>query len=51
MGDISGTVRLFQNSILDFTFWLGVITIVVLAIVFMALAKQMHKKINELEDL
>jgi len=51
MGDISGTVRLFQNNILDFTFWLGVVTIVVLAVIFMALAKQMHRKINELEDL
>ena len=51
MGDISGTVRLFQNNILDFTFWLGITTIIILAIIFMAIAKQMHKKINELEDL
>ncbi|PHQ89595.1 MAG: hypothetical protein COB42_06575 [Sulfurimonas sp.] len=51
MGDISATVKLFQNDILDFTFWLGVITIVILAIIFMKLAKLMHKKINDLEDL
>ncbi len=51
MGDISGTVRLFQNNIFDFTFWLGIITIIILAIIFMKLAKFMHKKINDLEDL
>ena len=51
MGDVSGTVKLFQNNILDFTFWLGVITIVILAIIFMSLAKLMHRKINELEEM
>lgn len=51
MADISGSVRLFQNDILDFTFWIGVITIVLLSLIFMKLAKLMHKKINDLEDL
>ncbi|MDF1874236.1 hypothetical protein JHD48_00650 [Sulfurimonas sp. SAG-AH-194-I05] len=51
MGDISGTIKLFQNDVLDFTFWIGVISIVVLAIAFMKVAKFMHKKINDLEDL
>ena len=51
MGDISATVRLFQNGILDFTFWMGIATIIILAIIFMKLAKFMHKKINDLEDL
>jgi hypothetical protein len=51
MGDISGTVKLYQSGVLDFTFWIGVVTIVVLAILFMLLAKFMHKKINKLEEL
>jgi hypothetical protein len=51
MGDISGTIRLFQNGVADFTFWIGTITIVILAIIFMVLAKHMHKKINDLKDL
>jgi len=51
MGDVSGTVRLYQSGVLDFTFWLGIITIVILAIIFMLLAKFMHKKINDLEEL
>ena len=51
MGDIGGTIKLFQNDIFDFTFWIGVVTIVVLAIIFMRLAKLMHQKIDNLEDL
>ena len=51
MGDVSGTVKLYQSGVLDFTFWLGIITIVILAIIFMLLAKFMHKKINDLEEL
>ena len=51
IGDISGTVKLYQSGIVDFTFWIGVITIVILALLFMLLAKFMHKKINKLEEL
>ncbi len=51
MGDVSGTIRLFQNDVLDFTFWIGLVTIVVLAITFIKVAKFMNKKINDLEDL
>ncbi len=51
MGDISGTVKLYQSGMIDFIFWLGTITIVILSIIFMLLAKHMHKKINELKDL
>ena len=51
MGDISGTVKLFQTGSTDFIFWLGVITIVVLSVVFIFLSKHMHKKISELKDL
>ena len=51
MGDISGTVKLYQSDTLDFTFWMGIITIIVLSILFMLLAKFMHKKINNLEEL
>jgi len=51
MGDISGTVKLFQSETVDFIFWIGTVTIIVLAIVFMMLAKHMHKKIKELRNL
>ncbi len=51
MGDISGTVKLYQSGVLDFTFWIGIITIIVLATLFMLLAKFMHKRINNLEEL
>jgi len=51
MGDISGTIKLFQSNIIDFTFWIGIITIFALAIIFLLLAKLMHKKINNLKDL
>ena len=51
IGDISGTVKLFQNHTVDFTFWIGVFTIIMLSVIFALLAKHMHKKINELKDL
>ena len=51
MGSISGTIKLFQVDDVSFIFWLGVIAIFVLAIIFMLLAKFMHKKINNLKDL
>ena len=51
MGDISGTIKLFLNNETSFVFWLGVITIVVLSIIFVLVAKHMHKKINDLKDI
>ena len=51
MGDIGGTIRLFRHGDIDFTFWAGTITIIVLSIIFAIIAKHMHKKINELKDL
>ncbi len=51
MGDISGTVKLFQNGTVDFVFWFGIVSIIILSIIFMLLAKLMHKKINDLKDL
>jgi len=51
MGDISGTVKLFQDGTVDFVFWFGIVTIIILSIIFMLLAKLMHKKINDLKDL
>ena len=38
-------------TVFDFTFWIGIVTIVVLAMIFVMLAKFMHKKINNLEEL
>ena len=51
MGDISGTAKLFNSGDTDMTFWLGIISIIVLSLVFMKLAKYTHKKINTLENL
>jgi len=51
MGDISGTIKLFQNNIIDFTFWIGIATMFILAIIFLVIARVMHKKINSLKDL
>jgi len=51
ISDISGTVKLFQNQQTDVTFWLGVISIIVLSAIFARLAKYTHQKIDELEAL
>ncbi len=51
ISDISGTVKMFQNHQIDTIFWLGVISIIVLSFAFMVLAKYVHRKIDELEDL
>jgi len=51
ISDVSGTAKLFNAEKNDVTFWFGVISIIVLSILFMALAKHTHKKINELEEL
>jgi uncharacterized protein YacL len=51
ISDISGTIKMFQNHQIDTIFWLGVISIIVLSIVFMVLAKYVHRKIDELEEL
>ena len=51
MADISATVKLFNSNILDISFWLGVVSIIILAIIFMKLVKHAHQKVDELEDL
>ena len=51
ISDVSGTAKLFNAETIDVTFWFGVISIVVLSVLFMILAKHTHKKINELEEL
>ena len=51
ISDVSGTAKLFNAETIDITFWFGTVSIVVLSILFMILAKHTHKKINELEEL
>ena len=51
IADIGGTVRLYQNHTVDFTFWMGIFTIIILSIIFALLARHMHKKIDQLKDL
>jgi len=51
ISDISGTVKLFQNNDTGTAFWFGVVSIVLLSLEFVILAKYAHKKIDELEEL
>ena len=51
ISDVAGTAKLFNTGTTDITFWLGVVSIVILSLVFLKLAKHTHKKIDELEDL
>lgn len=51
ISDISGTVKLFQNNDTSTAFWFGVVSIILLSLAFVKLAKYAHKKIDELEEL
>ena len=51
IGDISGTVRLFNADQINLVFWLGIITVIILSLIFLKLAKYVHKKIDELEEI
>ena len=51
ISDVAGTIKLFKENIVDLTFWFGVISILLLSIAFVRLAKHAHEKINELEEL
>jgi uncharacterized protein YacL len=51
ISDISGTAKLFNAGVSGITFWLGIVSIMVLAYLFMRLAKYTHQKIDELEEI
>jgi hypothetical protein len=51
IGDVAGTIKLFRENTVDLTFWFGVISILLLSIAFVKLAKHAHDKIDELEEL
>ena len=51
ISDVSGTAKLFNAGKVGVTFWLGIVSVVVLAYLFMRLAKYTHRKIDELEDI
>ena len=47
----AGVANLYLSGKSSFLMWLGVIGILILSFVFALLAKYMHKKIDDLEDL
>jgi uncharacterized protein YacL len=51
IGDVSGTAKLFNSGSTGTTFWLGIISTLVLSFLFIRLARYTHKKIEDLEDL
>ncbi len=51
ISDISGTIKRFNSEKADILFWLGVVSIVALAYIFIRLAKYAHQKIDELEEM
>ncbi len=51
ISDIAGTAKLFNAGFVGVTFWLGIISVVVISIIFLKIAKYTHKKIEELEEL
>ena len=51
IADISGTARLFNAGNTHATFWLGIVSAVALSFIFVKLAKFIHKKIDELEEM
>lgn len=51
ISDVAGTAKLFNAGLLGVVFWLGIISIIVLSLIFLNLAKYMHKQINELENI
>ncbi len=48
---VSGTAKLFNANEIHVTFWLGIITVMMLSFIFVKLAKYIHEKIDELEDM
>jgi len=51
ISDISGTAKLFNAEKIGVTFWLGIVSTIILSLLFMKLAKYVHRKIDELEEL
>ncbi len=51
ISDVAGTVKLFRENTVDLTFWFGTISILLLSLAFVKLAKHVHEKIDELEEL
>jgi len=51
ISDISGTAKLFNAEKIGITFWIGIISTIILSLLFMKLAKYVHRKIDELEEL
>ena len=48
---VAGTAKLFNNNLIDVTFWLGIISTIVISMVFLKLTKHTHRKIDELEEI
>jgi len=48
---IAGVSKLYMALYFGVMFWIGIIAIIMLALIFVLLARHMHKKINELEEI
>jgi len=51
ISDIAGVSKLFNSGNIGISFWLGIVTLVILTYSFGKLSRYAHKKINELEGL
>ena len=51
ISDISGTARLFNAEKIGIAFWLGIMSIIVMSLMFLKLAKYVHRKIDDLEEI
>ena len=51
ISDISGTAKLFNAGHIGLVFWSGIITVIILSLIFLRLARYVHKKIDELEEI
>lgn len=47
----AGVIKIYLDESSNYLLWLGIIGVLVLSVVFSFLAKLMHNKINNLEDL
>jgi len=51
ISDVVGTAKLFNAGFAGVTFWLGIISVIVISVIFLKIAKYTHNKIDELEKL
>ena len=47
----AGTAKLYLDNMINVLFWIGIVGVITLSVTFIVLARYMHKKINEIEEL